>query len=94
MQTATRRPARSLSSSFPPAILLASSSNSLDLYLFPFLFLKMCMKATCSTCQKTTWWGCGNHIPAVLDAVPESERCTCEPKVERDGKQYPPKGSN
>ncbi|KAL3487486.1 hypothetical protein BJX62DRAFT_240978 [Aspergillus germanicus] len=54
----------------------------------------MCMKAICSTCQKTTWWGCGAHIPAVLDCVPESERCTCTPKVERDGKEYPPKGSH
>ena len=26
----------------------------------------------------------------VMDSVPEEERCTCEPKVERDGKQYPP----
>ncbi|KAE8371479.1 hypothetical protein BDV26DRAFT_276038 [Aspergillus bertholletiae] len=51
----------------------------------------MCMKATCSTCHKTSWWGCGAHIPAVLDAVPETERCTCTPKVERDGKEYPPK---
>jgi hypothetical protein len=44
--------------------------------------------------EKTTWWGCGAHIPAVLDSVPESERCTCTPKVERDGKEYPPKGSH
>jgi hypothetical protein len=25
-----------------------------------------------------------------MDGIPESERCTCEPKVERDGKMYPP----
>ncbi|KAK2623927.1 hypothetical protein QTJ16_006561 [Diplocarpon rosae] len=52
----------------------------------------MCMKTTCAKCQKTTWFGCGLHIPSVLDGVAEEERCSCEPKVERDGKQYPPKG--
>ncbi|KAA8642015.1 uncharacterized protein ATNIH1004_010955 [Aspergillus tanneri] len=41
--------------------------------------------------NKTTWWGCGNHIASVMDAVPESERCNCTPQVERDGKMYPPK---
>jgi hypothetical protein len=28
-----------------------------------------------------------------MDSVPESERCTCEPKVEKDGKKYPPKAA-
>ncbi|KAL7936250.1 hypothetical protein V8C35DRAFT_278463 [Trichoderma chlorosporum] len=50
----------------------------------------MCRSATCNTCHKVTWWGCGKHIPGVLDSVAENDRCTCEPKVERDGKQYPP----
>jgi len=40
---------------------------------------------------KKSWWGCGNHIPSVLDSVAEAERCTCEPKVEKEGKTYPPK---
>ncbi|KAI0009110.1 peptidase [Xylariaceae sp. FL0662B] len=40
---------------------------------------------------KTTWFGCGNHIPAVLDNIPTEEWCTCEPKVEVNGKEYPPK---
>ncbi|EKD20676.1 hypothetical protein MBM_01358 [Drepanopeziza brunnea f. sp. 'multigermtubi' MB_m1] len=53
----------------------------------------MCMKATCTTCQKATWWGCGSHIPSVMDAIPAAERCTCEPKVKVDGKEYPPKGA-
>lgn len=44
-----------------------------------------------SATDKATWWGCGNHIPSVMDSIPESEWCTCEPKVEKDGKQYPPK---
>ncbi|PTB81492.1 peptidase C15, pyroglutamyl peptidase I-like protein [Trichoderma longibrachiatum ATCC 18648] len=50
----------------------------------------MCRSAVCSTCKKQTWWGCGKHIPSVLDSVPEDSWCTCEPKVERDGKAYPP----
>lgn len=43
-----------------------------------------------SALDKATWWGCGNHIPGVLDSVDEKEWCTCEPKVEKNGKQYPP----
>ncbi|KAL6828309.1 hypothetical protein V8C40DRAFT_240704 [Trichoderma camerunense] len=43
-----------------------------------------------SSLDKATWWGCGNHIPGVLDSVDEKEWCTCEPKVEKNGKQYPP----
>ncbi|PVH79128.1 hypothetical protein DL98DRAFT_516333 [Cadophora sp. DSE1049] len=54
----------------------------------------MCMKATCATCQKATWWGCGKHIPSVMDNVPAEERCTCEPKVDFGGKQYPPKAAS
>ncbi|KAL6834099.1 hypothetical protein H0G86_005367 [Trichoderma simmonsii] len=50
----------------------------------------MCRSATCNNCHKATWWGCGNHIPGVLDSVDEKEWCTCEPKVEKNGKQYPP----
>ncbi|KUJ18606.1 uncharacterized protein LY89DRAFT_642993 [Mollisia scopiformis] len=54
----------------------------------------MCMKATCANCQKTSWYGCGNHVPSVMDSIPAEERCTCEPKVEKDGKQYPPKAAS
>ncbi|BCR87790.1 uncharacterized protein ACHE_40354A [Aspergillus chevalieri] len=54
----------------------------------------MCKKATCSNCNKTTWWGCGNHIPSVMDAVSQDEWCTCTPQVEREGKAYPPKAEN
>lgn len=42
--------------------------------------------------DKITWWGCGKHIPKVMDQVPENDRCTCTPQVEVDGKKYPPKG--
>jgi len=53
----------------------------------------MCKKATCDTCKKATWWGCGKHVPSVLDGVPDAERCVCEPRVEREGKMYPPMGA-
>ncbi|EON65531.1 hypothetical protein W97_04769 [Coniosporium apollinis CBS 100218] len=52
----------------------------------------MCKPATCDTCHKATWWGCGNHVPMVMDKVSESDRCTCDPKVEKGGKMYPPMG--
>lgn len=42
--------------------------------------------------DKATWWGCGKHIPNVMDQIPENERCTCTPQVEVEGKKYPPKG--
>ena len=40
--------------------------------------------------DKATWWGCGNHVPTIMDSVPEEDRCACEPQVEREGKMYPP----
>lgn len=43
--------------------------------------------------DKATWWGCGQHVPMVMDSIPENERCGCEPKVEKEGKQYPPKAA-
>ncbi|KAH7026524.1 uncharacterized protein B0I36DRAFT_330813 [Microdochium trichocladiopsis] len=51
----------------------------------------MCMKASCSVCGKTSWFGCGAHIPGVLDAIPNDQWCTCTPKVEVGAKEYPPK---
>ncbi|KXL44822.1 hypothetical protein M433DRAFT_58407 [Acidomyces richmondensis BFW] len=49
----------------------------------------MCMKTSCGTCHKATWWGCGEHVPSIMDPIPESDRCTCDPKVEKGGKKYP-----
>lgn len=40
--------------------------------------------------DKSTWWGCGSHVATVMDSVPEDQRCSCEPQVERGGKMYPP----
>lgn len=39
---------------------------------------------------KKTWRGCGNHIPQALSGVSEDQWCTCEPKVNVNGKEYPP----
>ncbi|CAE6999546.1 hypothetical protein P3342_001049 [Pyrenophora teres f. teres] len=53
----------------------------------------MCKKATCDSCQKTTWWGCGKHITSVMESVPLEQWCTCAPRVEQQGQEYPPKGT-
>lgn len=37
----------------------------------------MCSPATCRTCSKATWSGCGAHVHQVMRHVPQSERCTC-----------------
>ena len=56
-----------------------------------------CLSWRASSCWRypldgTTWWGCGNHIPGVLDQVPAGKWCTCEPRVQKNGKSYPPMG--
>ncbi|KAF7543397.1 hypothetical protein G7Z17_g10773 [Cylindrodendrum hubeiense] len=50
----------------------------------------MCFGATCSTCSKKTWRGCGSHIPQALAGVPENQWCTCGPRTKVNGKEYPP----
>lgn len=35
----------------------------------------MCSPATCKTCGKTTWRGCGQHVDAVKRTVPASQWC-------------------
>lgn len=37
----------------------------------------MCSPATCRTCGKATYTGCGQHVDAVLGGVPASQRCSC-----------------
>jgi hypothetical protein len=39
----------------------------------------MCQRATCKTCGKATYRGCGNHVEQVLAGVPRSQRCQCGP---------------
>ncbi|TDZ37140.1 hypothetical protein C8035_v008989 [Colletotrichum spinosum] len=53
----------------------------------------MCYGVTCSTCSKATWRGCGAHIPAALNGVPEDQWCTCTPRVTVNGKEYPPQNA-
>lgn len=35
----------------------------------------MCSPVRCSTCNKTTWAGCGEHIAAVKASVPVDQWC-------------------
>lgn len=35
----------------------------------------MCRAATCKTCGKTTWAGCGQHIDSVRREVAASQWC-------------------
>ena len=35
----------------------------------------MCRPATCRTCGKTTWAGCGQHVDQVMRNVPTGQRC-------------------
>jgi hypothetical protein len=35
----------------------------------------MCRSVRCSTCGKTTWAGCGDHIEEALAGVPAEDRC-------------------
>lgn len=35
----------------------------------------MCRPATCKTCGKTTWAGCGQHVDQVMAGVPRGDRC-------------------
>lgn len=35
----------------------------------------MCRATTCSTCGKTTWAGCGQHVQAVKKTVPAAQWC-------------------
>jgi len=37
----------------------------------------MCHEVVCTTCNKPTWEGCGEHIEAALKDVPKEQRCTC-----------------
>ncbi|MGB3699152.1 MAG: hypothetical protein WBA05_17135 [Gordonia sp. (in: high G+C Gram-positive bacteria)] len=40
----------------------------------------MCQQATCRTCGKTTWRGCGRHVDQVMRGVPAAKRCAGHPK--------------
>lgn len=40
----------------------------------------MCRSATCRTCGKTTWAGCGQHVDQVMAGVPRAAQCPGHPK--------------
>lgn len=43
----------------------------------------MCQPATCRTCNKATYRGCGMHVEQVLAGVPKAQRCSCDPADRR-----------
>ena len=45
--------------------------------------MPMCQRATCRTCGKATYSGCGMHVEQALAGVPASQRCDCETRPER-----------
>ncbi|GMM44599.1 hypothetical protein DAPK24_011740 [Pichia kluyveri] len=52
----------------------------------------MCRPAVCPSCNKSTWIGCGLHIPVAMSGVPTDEYCTCgHPDDSTTSRDYPPK---
>lgn len=43
----------------------------------PFVRSPMCSPATCHSCGKTTWAGCGDHAAMVMASVSPEARCSC-----------------
>ncbi|KAK2660057.1 hypothetical protein Ddye_006590 [Dipteronia dyeriana] len=37
----------------------------------------MCCQVKCSGCGKTTWGGCGRHLPSVYKSIAEGQHCLC-----------------
>lgn len=45
----------------------------------------MCRAVPCSTCGRTTWAGCGQHVDQVMARVASNQRCPGHPRAERSG---------
>ena len=45
----------------------------------------MCRAVTCTTCGKTTWSGCGQHIAQVKAGGPAGHWCPGHPENRREG---------
>ena len=45
----------------------------------------MCRPATCKTCGKTTWAGCGMHVDQVMSGVPKAQRCPGHATAPKEG---------
>lgn len=48
----------------------------------------MCRQATCRSCTKLTWAGCGQHKNEVLRGVPKADRCSCTPEQKAASKGF------
>jgi hypothetical protein len=53
----------------------------------------MCRQATCRSCGKASWAGCGQHVDQVMRNVPRNQRCGCGPNYKApagsgDGKGF------
>lgn len=49
----------------------------------------MCSPASCPTCGKATWTGCGMHADQVMARVPVPERCQCRATPAQPASWYP-----
>ncbi|CAM6127664.1 unnamed protein product [Calypogeia fissa] len=38
----------------------------------------MCYPQKCAKCSKTTWAGCGKHVPSVFQKIPKGQACMCK----------------
>jgi hypothetical protein len=45
----------------------------------------MCSPATCRTCGKATYTGCGRHVEQVLGGVAQNKRCACGSAAKAEG---------
>jgi hypothetical protein len=45
----------------------------------------VCYPATCKTCGKTTWAGCGQHVADVKRSVPAAQWCPGHPDAPKSG---------
>jgi hypothetical protein len=48
----------------------------------------MCRPATCKTCGKTTWAGCGQHVDQVRRSVPAGQWCTGHADRQPEGRGF------
>ena len=48
----------------------------------------MCRAVTCTTCGKTTWAGCGQHVDQVKKSVPAGQWCPGHEESEGSGRGF------
>lgn len=47
----------------------------------------MCRPVPCTTCGKTTWAGCGNHVDQVKAGVAPGQWCECPRDASKTSKR-------